>query len=241
MGFFVCYSHSPISLKADRLWLAMRPCHTLGIQQRSVLGSLSTGYSGQRVARIGTTLSPEWSFVRGLKVVISLKVARCAQRRKNCGVVASYSQIASTVFTLGTVAVLPFYSLMVLAPKARLTRRSMESGIPYALLGLLYAYVLYLSWTPDTIRIMFASKYWLPELPGIARLFSNEMTLASAWIHLLVVDLFAARQVFLDGLENNIETRHSVSLCLMFCPVGIFAHVITKALSKRASNVEQNM
>lgn len=31
------------------------------------------------------------------------------------------------------------------------------------------------------------------QLPAIAKLFSSEMTLASAWIHLLVIDLFAAR------------------------------------------------
>jgi hypothetical protein len=39
-----------------------------------------------------------------------------------------------------------------------------ESTAPYVALGLLYAYLLYLSWTPDTIRAMFASKYWLPEV-----------------------------------------------------------------------------
>ncbi|CAK7344351.1 unnamed protein product [Dovyalis caffra] len=105
------------------------------------------------------------------------------------------SQIASSAFTLGTAAVLPFYTLMVVAPKAELTRKSMESSIPYVVLGLIYAFLLYLSWTPDTIHMMFASQYWLPELPGIAKMFSSEMTLASAWIHLLAVDLFAARQL----------------------------------------------
>jgi len=39
------------------------------------------------------------------------------------------------------------------------------------------------------------------------------------------------RQVYHDGLKNNIETRHSVSLCLLFCPVGILAHVVTKVLA----------
>nr|XP_029121413.1 uncharacterized protein LOC105048428 isoform X2 [Elaeis guineensis] len=73
------------------------------------------------------------------------------------------------------------------------TRRMMDSSAPYVILGVLYAYLLSLSWTPDTLRMMFASKYWLPELPGIAKMFANEMTLASAWIHLLAVDLFAAR------------------------------------------------
>ncbi|OQU86410.1 hypothetical protein SORBI_3003G087100 [Sorghum bicolor] len=145
--------------------------------------------------------------------------------------VMTTSQIASCAFTLGTVAVLPFYTLMVVAPNADITKRTVESSAPYVALGLLYAYLLYLSWTPDTLRAMFASKYWLPELPGIVRMFASEMTVASAWIHLLAVDLFAARQVYHDGLKNNIETRHSVSLCLLFCPVGILAHVVTKVLT----------
>ncbi|CAL4964979.1 unnamed protein product [Urochloa decumbens] len=141
------------------------------------------------------------------------------------------SQIANAAFTWGTVAVLPFYTLMVVAPNANITKRTVESSAPYVALGLLYAYLLHLSWTPDTLRAMFASKYWLPELPGIVRMFASEMTVASAWIHLLAVDLFAARQVYHDGLKNNIETRHSVSLCLLFCPVGILVHVATKVLS----------
>lgn len=145
------------------------------------------------------------------------------------------SQVASSVFTLGTAGVLPFYTLMVAAPKAEITRKLMESVIPYVVLGLLYAYLLYLSWTPDTIRLMFASKYWLPELSGVAKMFSSEMTLASAWIHLLAVDLFAARQVYHDGLQNGIETRHSVSLCLLFCPIGIVIHLLTKAVLRSAA------
>ncbi|KAL0462037.1 UNVERIFIED_CONTAM: protein ABA DEFICIENT 4, chloroplastic [Sesamum latifolium] len=142
------------------------------------------------------------------------------------------SEIASRAFTLGTAAVLPFYTFMVVAPQAELTKKLLSSSIPYMVLGVLYAYLLYLSWTPDTIRLMFASKYWLPELPGIAKMFASEMTLASAWIHLLVVDLFAARQVYYDGLQENIEIRHSVSLCLLFCPIGILSHFITKALTR---------
>ena len=105
------------------------------------------------------------------------------------------SQIASAAFTWGTVAVLPFYTLMVVAPNASIvsltnppsrlestrhgglrarphlislflvqTKRTVESSAPYVALGLLYAYLLYLSWTPDTLRAMFASKYWLPEV-----------------------------------------------------------------------------
>ncbi|CAH2065786.1 unnamed protein product [Thlaspi arvense] len=182
-------------------------------------------------------LHNRWSFIGGSRIALSpnlsSKSSSVVHRKSSC-VRASWlttSQIASSVFAVGTTAVLPFYTLMVVAPKADITKKSMDSSIPYIILGVLYAYLLYLSWTPETLKYMFSSKYMLPELPGIAKMFSSEMTLASAWIHLLVVDLFAARQVFKDGLENQIETRHSVSLCLLFCPVGIVSHFVTKGLT----------
>ncbi|PHU27203.1 hypothetical protein BC332_05535 [Capsicum chinense] len=189
-----------------------------------------------RVRKRGIKHGNEWSFLGGSTVMRQPNLQNISQGR-SCRVSAMWlpsSQVASSVFTLGTAAVLPFYTLMVAAPKTELTRKLMESAIPYVVLGLLYAYLLYLSWTPDTIRLMFASKYWLPELSGIAKMFSSEMTLASAWIHLLAVDLFAARQVYHDGLQNGMETRHSVSLCLLFCPIGIVIHLLTKAVVSSA-------
>ncbi|XP_057967372.1 protein ABA DEFICIENT 4, chloroplastic isoform X1 [Malania oleifera] len=214
---------------------AVMPPQNIGVDHRSTfaLGGRSTELSGQQIARAEDKLSRDWSFSGGPKVSIRPKLASVSLYRKGVGVSCwASSQIANSAFTMGTAAVLPFYTLMVVAPRANLTKKFTESSIPYVVLGLLYAYLLYLSWTPETIGLMFASKYWLPELSGIARMFSSEMTLASAWIHLLAVDLFAARQVFHDGLENEVETRHSVSLCLLFCPIGIMTHVITKALTK---------
>ncbi|KAH9739352.1 hypothetical protein WN944_005258 [Citrus x changshan-huyou] len=197
--------------------------------------SMNAETFGRQITGVGTELRSEWSFLGGSRVIIRPQVTKFIRHQKGFHIHASWlsgPQLVSTVFTLGTAGVLPFYTLMVFAPKAELTKKSMESSIPYVVLGVLYAYLLYLSWTPDTLRLMFASKYWLPELPGIAKMFSSEITLASAWIHLLAVDLFAARHVFHDGLQNQIETRHSVSLCLLFCPIGILTHVITKALTK---------
>ncbi|KAH1200430.1 Protein ABA DEFICIENT 4, chloroplastic [Glycine max] len=93
----------------------------------------------------------------------------------------------------------------------------------------------------STMKFLFPKEFYrihncvcFMQLAGIAKMFSSEMTLASAWIHLLVVDLFAARHIFQDGLKNQIETRHSVSFCLFFCPIGILTHVITKSMTKPA-------
>ncbi|BFG25316.1 hypothetical protein CerSpe_115900 [Prunus speciosa] len=238
MAFSSCFFHSQFSLKVDYAKKTIR--HSSNDRTITFsLGSSHTQVFGQQLETAGVQLHRDWSFVGGSTATVRPKLERSIPHRKGSGIYVSWLasfQIASRVFTLGTTAVLPFYALMVLAPKAELTKMSTESSIPYILFGVLYAYLLYLSWTPQTLRLIFASKYWLPELTGIAKMFTNEMTLASAWIHLLAVDLFAARQVFCDGLQNQIETRHSVSLCLFFCPIGILAHVITKALTKSAGS-----
>ena len=49
------------------------------------------------------------------------------------------------------------------------------------------------------------------QLSGILKMFSSEMTLASAWIHLLVVDLFAAR--FLSSFSFSCLANCCSNLC----------------------------
>ncbi|KAL2457572.1 abscisic acid (aba)-deficient 4 [Forsythia ovata] len=243
MALTSCFLNSQFSLKIDRTRLGSKTLCNFRISQNCAfaLKSINTEMFGQQVVGMGMKQGIGWSFLGGSRTMSRPSLGGNVLCRKRSAVYASWlqsAQVASSAFTLGTAAVLPFYTFMVVAPRAKLTKKLMENGIPYIVLGILYAYLLYLSWTPDTIRLMFASKYWLPELPGIAKMFSSEMTLASAWIHLLAVDLFAARQVYYDGLENDLETRHSVSLCLLFCPIGIVSHFITKALTEHAERIQ---
>ncbi|KAK7295791.1 hypothetical protein RJT34_18703 [Clitoria ternatea] len=228
-----CFSHSPLPLTA------IKPCGSVGKGPKFPFPVRINAamLCNRHIAGSRVKSGEDWSFIGGSRITVKPKPTRLLHYAK-CGQIhASWfvgSQLASSAFTWGTIAVLPFYTLMVLAPKSELTKKSMESSIPYVVLGILYAYLLYLSWTPETVQLIFASKYLLPELTSIGKMFSSELTLASAWIHLLVVDLFAARHVFQDGLENQIETRHSVSFCLFFCPIGILTHAITKAMAKTA-------
>lgn len=238
-----CYPIS--SLKTEHSTLTTKPLCNISKNRPNTVAIEGTNSDlyGQHVV-LWTKMRKEWSFKGGSTAIPVPTIQRFVLYRKSSEVRASWfsnSHIASSVFTLATAAVLPFYTLMVLAPKANLTKKCIQSTPPFVVLGLLYAYLLYLSWTPDTFRLMFASQYWLPELSGIAKMFSSELTLASAWIHLLAVDLFAARHIYQDGLQNYVETRHSVSLCLLFCPIGILAHEITKALTTGGSNIKREI
>jgi hypothetical protein len=144
------------------------------------------------------------------------------------------SQIASSAFTWGTAAVLPFYTLMVVAPNANIvsippllhwqlrrdchssvssrpphsfvqTKRTAESSAPYVALGLLYGYLLYLSWTPDTLRAMFSSKYWLPEVVLVLNNSLRDRVLCSTAIT--------------AGCSNSIVNSNRLSECSAFCAV----------------------
>lgn len=193
--------------------------------------------SDRQLTNNGSTLKVQWSFIGGQRSVILQKDQRIIKHRKGTNLFASCSassQIVTTAFTLGTIFVFPFYAMMVVAPKAQLTRSVMKSSIPYMMLGILYMYLIYVSWTPDSWGLLFGGNNRMPELPSIMKMFSNEMKMTTGWIHFIAIDLFAARQVFFDGLKKDIETRHSICLCLLCCPIGIASHVITKSLVEKA-------
>ncbi|XP_075510542.1 protein ABA DEFICIENT 4, chloroplastic-like isoform X2 [Primulina tabacum] len=114
-----------------------------------------------------------WSFLGGSKTVRRPNHGRITYPGKkslavNAAWLLSSEVLADVAFTMGTVAVLPFYTCMVVAPRAEITKKLVASSIPYMVLGILYTYLLYLSWTPETIRLIFGSKYWLPEA-GLSR------------------------------------------------------------------------
>lgn len=246
MAAFPCFFSSQIcvSLKVDRLkWPSnISSPKRLGRSRTFGPKEIVSELFGHQIIGKEVKQCAGWSFLGGSKTIRRpndhgkiTNPGRKSLAAKAAWLLSS-EVVADMAFTMGTVAVLPFYTCMVVAPQAEITKKIVASSIPYIVLGTLYAYLLYLSWTPETIQLIFASKYWLPELPGIAKMFSSEMTLVSAWIHLLTVDLFAARQVYHDGLLNNVETRHSVTLCLLFCPVGILVHLITKTISRSRQN-----
>jgi len=133
-------------------------------------------------------------------------------------------------FLAATVAVVPLYTLMIAAPRATLTKRVMASPLPTLALAVLYTVLFVASWEPDTFRlIMNPDFYFLPQLDGIAVLFSRATALASAWVHLLCVDFYAATQVYHDSMKNDVPATHSLVLCMMCCPVGLLSHAATKA------------
>jgi hypothetical protein len=95
------------------------------------------------------------------------------------------------------------------------------------------------SWHPDTLSLMLPGSLeeglrtgqpqFFPRLGGIMQLLSRRATAASAWVHLLTINAFAARHAYLDGTRRRLPVAHSLALALLAGPLGLASHLVTKA------------
>ena len=132
------------------------------------------------------------------------------------------------LFDAANLFVLPFWALIVFLPNWSGTRRVMQSYIPFAVLALLYLYLL-----AGTLDADAAKSLANPRLADIARLLGEERAAAAGWTHFLIMDLFVGRWVYLEGQRSGVWTVHSLVLCLVAGPLGLLSHIITAAVSQR--------
>ncbi|MBD2571301.1 ABA4-like family protein [Anabaena lutea] len=141
------------------------------------------------------------------------------------------------LFNVANLFVLPFWALMIFLPNWKVTRKVMESYLPFVVLAGAYSYLFVVSITPEN------SEAWSnPQLADIAKLFADEKVAATGWIHFLVMDLFVGRWIYWEGQKTGIWTIHSLALCLFAGPLGVLSHIftywITKAFSKGSDSAK---
>ena len=134
------------------------------------------------------------------------------------------------LFSSANLFVLPFWTLMILVPNAKLTRQVMSSYIPYAVLAGLYIFLFVTSFTNvDGVEALSNPDLKLADL---ATLFASPHVTAIGWVHFLVFDLFVGRWIYWQGQQSGVITRHSLALCLFAGPIGLVSHLITETLWK---------
>ena len=196
--------------------------------------------------------SSRGSFIRISNSEKRTRAKTCEERRRVVKCRASLA-LTDVLFTTGTVMVMPFYALMIAKPNSRVTRNLMESKLLWLILGILYLVAAYLSLnSEDVVRAILntftqqqhvgstgasgaataAAAATEPFISRCLTLFSNFMstpeTACASWLHLISLDVFLARGVFLDAMEWGTPCRHSILLCCMFGPLGVLAHAFTR-------------
>ena len=106
---------------------------------------------------------------------------------------------------------LPWWLLMIVAPRAELTKRLTRSYVIFFILAVLYVIFLGLGarQLPGATAFDFSFHQVRQSLSQSPLLF------VGAWIHYLVFDLFVGFWIYKEGLRLNIPTWQT-GICLLF-------------------------
>jgi hypothetical protein len=104
-----------------------------------------------------------------------------------------------SLFSLLGITVMPFWALMILAPRWRWTSRLVSS--PFVALGPILAYVALVA--PRLAALLPALAR--PELPQVAAFLGTPAGATLAWAHFLALDLLAGRAIFLDARSRAVS------------------------------------
>ena len=135
-----------------------------------------------------------------------------------------------TIFSLSNLFVLPFWGLMIVAPRWRWSPKIVRSLLPFAGLGALYAIVL-ISQIGGAAGALLS-----PSATGIAALLGTPAGATVGWIHFLAFDLFVGRWAYLDSRERGLSAWF-VSPILVFVfmagPLGLLLYLAARWVAAR--------
>jgi hypothetical protein len=121
------------------------------------------------------------------------------------------------IFSLSSLTSIPFWLLMIFAPRWTWTRRII--GSPFVILP---AAILYIVLVFPNIASSFPTLA-NPKLETIQTLLGSSAGATITWVHFLAFDLFVGRWAYLDSLERNLHPLVMgpiLFLILMFGPLG---------------------
>lgn len=133
----------------------------------------------------------------------------------------------TTIFSLSSLLVMPFWFLMVFLPRWRWTQRIINSPLVVAPAALLYVVLI----LPQVGSIL--TGLMNPTLSGVMALLATPAGATVAWVHFLAFDLFVGRWVYLDSQQKNISPwvmAPALFLVLMIGPAGYLAYLGLRGL-----------
>ena len=133
--------------------------------------------------------------------------------------------------------ILPFWFTLIFFPQSQISKVFITSIFPIFILGLAYAYLLYMSFI-DEYDFLQNFKLYL-GLNEILNLFENQSFLILFWVHFLSINLFCGGWIVKDSkLFNMNKILVSIQLIITYLigPIGlVFYWIIRIFYAKRIS------
>ncbi|GAA3222581.1 ABA4-like family protein [Dactylosporangium siamense] len=126
--------------------------------------------------------------------------------------------MAGTLFQLAFLVVMPFWALMIVAPKWHWSRRI--AGSVFIALPALVVWALAIA----PVFRDFAAEMINPDLAGVRALFADDDVVAAVWAQVLAWDLLVGRWIYLDSRERRIHPvimAPVLVLTILLSPLGL--------------------
>ncbi len=142
---------------------------------------------------------------------------------------ASSTGATDAVFLPVSFVGFPLVLLMLVAPRARLTRRLVSSNLLVAGLAGLYAALVArgIVKNPASLRTILSL-----DLDGIVAWMGQRDNAVTVWTHMTTCDFFIARWIYLDSLERGRPARLALLTQFVAGPIGLLSYL---AFSRRGS------
>ena len=128
--------------------------------------------------------------------------------------------------------ILPFWALLILMPRAKITDTLVHSVMMPLILGVTYAWLL-----ATALSLPASEGAGFSSLEGLMKLFTVEMALVAAWSHYIVFDLFVgaweARDAQRVGM-NHLLLVPCLVLTLLVGPIGLLAYIMVRGLTGKS-------
>jgi hypothetical protein len=136
------------------------------------------------------------------------------------------------LFNLSNLMVMPFWLLMIIAPRWGFTRKVMSSNFMFVVLGGFYTTLL----TAGVLTNPSGMKAIMnPNLDGITKLLGQRKGALTAWTHMIALDLLAGRWIYMDSLERGKPARISLLFTLFAGPCGLMMYLVTGKRKKKVA------
>lgn len=140
-----------------------------------------------------------------------------------------------TLFQAANYSVIPFWLLLIVAPRWSWTQRLVYGPVVLLLLTPIYAYLLF-GYAPAPEGTEFRTLY------GVMLGFSAPHLVLAGWIHLLIFDLFVGAWEVRDAQRRGVS-HFLVIPCLiatlMIGPIGLLLYVLVRFFNKRVLEYDE--
>ena len=140
-----------------------------------------------------------------------------------------------TLFKAANYAVIPFWLLLIFAPRWRWTQRLVHGPVVLLLLTPIYAYMLF-GYGPAPKGMDLSTLY------GVMVGFSAPNIVVAGWIHYLVFDLFVGAWETRDAQRRGVPHLWVVPCLiatLMVGPVGLLIYILIRFFRKQVLEFDE--